>query len=239
MQCGGWWGSFGRRSEELTMRHCSSPKLWVEGKYPNLWCDINARSVIGSRQSSTWKSKSNSTKSGTSPVWSFDCAKSRWPFRIYPWIHASHSICRANALSLPWVSCSDFSHCKHKALSGVVGSRYALNPNRGLVDLADVRYLNNKSLGISWTTLQKPRFLSFIRPPKLIPLMVTKGVPHLSLECFQIQGSDEISNTGLKIFQMVRSDQEGLKAFGNASFQELCKSCGKPRNFWMKMSENI
>ena len=42
-------------------------------------------------------------------------------------------------------SCSDFTHGRHRTFAGILGSRYALNSNRSLVDLVHVRLLFNES----------------------------------------------------------------------------------------------
>lgn len=56
-------------------------------------------------------------------------------------------------------SVSDFTHCKHRELKGILGSRYMLNGNRSLVDIAHVRLLRNED-EISWRILNQATCLS-------------------------------------------------------------------------------
>lgn len=56
-------------------------------------------------------------------------------------------------------SVSDFTHCKHRGLKGVLGSRYMLNSNRSLVDIAHVRLLRNED-ETAWRILNQATVLS-------------------------------------------------------------------------------
>lgn len=56
-------------------------------------------------------------------------------------------------------SVSDFTHCKHRSLKGILGSRYMLNSNRSLVDIAHVRLLRNEDEK-AWRILNQATVLS-------------------------------------------------------------------------------